>query len=180
MFGALTTVALVIAAPLPPPPDYQKMADETKWEWAPERASLTWYLTRFQGDYQAEVEPNTFGRPTVRFSKDGKAVLTLGAHSATGFVLKGHVLYYTEYHPSATGCALVAYDLANRKEMWKTRLKGLGLIGHFDYLNHVALELTGNAVKVVGHETAGDYVEFVDLRTGKTAGHRIFRKRFGP
>jgi hypothetical protein len=157
------------------------MAEETKWEWAPERAQLPWYLARHQGAYRVDVDgkPDAFGSVTIRFSKDDRPVFTLVAHHAMGFVVKDHVLYFTEYCRSATGCVLIAYDLANRKELWKAHLKGLGPINHFDYLNHVALELTGNAVKVLGHETAGDYVEFVDLRSGKTAGHKVFREGFG-
>jgi hypothetical protein len=181
MFSALSTLALVTAAPLPPQPDYQKMADEAKWEWAPERATLTWYLTRFQGDYQVEVvkKPNTYGKLTIRFSKDDRPALTLEGHYASAFLFNEGVLYYPEYHPSSSGCTLVAFDLASKKELWKSHLKGIGPIDHTKYRNLVALDFVGGAVKVLGNESAGDYVEFVDLKTGKTVGHKVFRTGFG-
>jgi hypothetical protein len=77
------------------------------------------------------------------------------------------------------GCSIIAYDLANRKELWKTRVQGIGPIAHTAYDNQVALELVGDALKVLGNELAGQYVEFVDLKTGKTVGHKLFRKGFG-
>ena len=190
----LTLVAPVSAA------DYQKMAAEAKWEWHAWNASLTascarlnfmplggwewvregvgysWAMKQFPGDYQLEVFQNT-DRPgglTFRFLKDDKRLLTFEGHRATGFLLKENVLYYTQYDLSSTGCTLVAFDLANKKELWKTDLKGIGPIQHKKYLNLVALDFAGDAVKVLGQETAGDYIEFVDIKTGKTVGHKCF------
>jgi hypothetical protein len=181
MLSVLGALALAAAAPLPPQPDYQRLADDAKWEWAPDRANLIWSLTRFQAEYQVDVikKPNTFGQLTIRFSKEpGKPILTLEGHYASTFLADDNVLYYAEYHPSSSGCALVAFDLANKRELWKTHLKGIGPIDHTKYSNHVALDFVGGAIKVLGHEAAGDYIEFVDLKTGKTAGHRVFRKGF--
>jgi hypothetical protein len=170
-------------APLPPQPDYQKLADEAKWEWVPERANASWDLARFRGDYQVEIvkKPNTFDQLSIRFCKEpGKPILALEGHHASAFLGKDGVLYFADFNPSSSGCALVAFDLADKKELWKTHLKGLGPIEHTKYSNRVALDFVGNAVKVLGHEAAGDYIEFVDLKTGKTAGHKIFRRGFGP
>jgi hypothetical protein len=168
-------VLLTVAAPVSAA-DYQKLADEAKWEWDPERATVLHATLNYHEDYQVEIvkKPNTFGDLTVRFTKDGKEALTVKGSYATTFVGKDSILYYTEYHPSASGCALVAYDLANRKQLWKTPLKGLGPIAHFQYSNLVTVDLVGDAVKVLGNESAGHYVEFVDLKTGKTVGHKVF------
>jgi len=171
-----TLTLLAVLTPAAGAADYQKLADEAKWEWEADRATVLHAMLNYHGDYQVEVakKPNTFGDLTVRFTKDGKEALALKGSYATTFVGKDSILYYTEYHPSASGCALVAYDLANKKELWKTRLKGLGPIPHFQYSNLVTVDLVGDAVKVLGNESAGRYVEFVDLKTGKTAGHKVF------
>ena len=178
MLGALTTLALLTAAPLPQQTDYQKLADEAKWDWQPEQATVLHSVLNYHGDYQVEIikKPNTFGELSIRFTKDGQDVLTVPGSYGTTFVGKDGILYYADYHPSASGCTLVAYDLANKKELWKTRLKGIGPISHFKYSNHVALTFSGDAVKVTGHEAAGNYVEFVDLKTGKTVGHKVFAR----
>lgn len=174
MFTAI--LALMIAAPLPQQTDYQKLADDTKWEWVPERATVLYSILNYHGDYQVEMvkKPNTFGELTIRFTKDGKEGLVLSGHHATTFVGKDGILYYADYHGSANGCTLVGYDLANKKVLWKTPLKGIGPIAHFGYSNAVVVELLGDAVKVIGHEASGNYVEFVDLKTGKTVGNKVF------
>ena len=159
--------------------DYQRQADEAKWDWQPEHATVLHATLNFHGDYQVEIvkKANTFGDLTIRFTKDGKEALSLKGTYATTFVSKDSTLFYADFTPWASGCALVAYDLANKKELWKAPLKGLGPISHFGYSNNVALELAGDAVKVTGHETAGNYIEFVDTKTGKTVGHKVFPRK---
>ena len=72
---------------------------------------------------------------------------------------------------------VVAYDLKKQKQVWKTPLKGLGLIDHFGYSNALNLEVVNNvAVRVFGKESAGQYLEFVDLKTSKTVGQRVYGK----
>jgi hypothetical protein len=61
-------------------------------------------------------------------------------------------------------------------ELWKTRLKGLGPIAHKDYRNDVNLGLEKYAVCVRGKEAFGNYIEFVDRKTGKTVGHKVYPK----
>ena len=36
------------------------------------------------------------------------------------------------------------------------------------------LDLDGDAVRVFSQESAGKYVEYVDLKDGKTVGHKVF------
>jgi hypothetical protein len=85
------------------------------------------------------------------------------------------VLYYADYSPIASGCTLVAFDLRNKKQLWRTTLKGLGSVAHSEYLNRITLEtVNGEAVKITGSETAGRYVEFVEMKSGETIGHKIF------
>jgi hypothetical protein len=90
------------------------------------------------------------------------------------FVVEGKVLYYADYMASRTGCELIAYDLAKKEQLWKMALKGLGPIPHFKYHNAVTLGPAGDALLVHGHESAGNYIEYVDRKTGKTVGHKAF------
>ena len=74
----------------------------------------------------------------------------------------------------------MAYDLKGRKLLWLTQLKGLSPLAH--YLNWVRLERVNNEVLAVyGNEDtaghAGRYVEIVDMKTGKTVGHKVFTKK---
>ena len=82
-----------------------------------------------------------------------------------------------DFHPSSSGCAVLAFDLKTQKQLWKTTLKGLGPIAHFRYANSVNLEIiNNNAVRIFGNESAGQYLEIVDLKTGKTVGHQKYKK----
>jgi hypothetical protein len=158
--------------------DYQREADAAAWEWAPERATLNHSLSRAACDYRIEVvrPKGSWGELTIRFVEGGKPILTVAGHGHTTFGFRGDVVYYADYHPSSSGCAVVAYDLKARKELWKARLQGLGPIEHTKYRNAVALEVLPGAVRVQGLESAGKYLEYVDLKTGKTIGHRVFKE----
>ena len=159
--------------------DYQKIADATAWSWSAERASVGESFLKFPNTYQVELirKKNKYGEITIRLLDDGKELVAWEGHYRSVFALNGDVLVYAAFHPSSTGCAVVAYDLKNRKQLWKADLKGLGSIDHFEYSNAVTLEFIDNAaVRVFGNESAGQYLEIVDLKTGKTVGHRQYKK----
>jgi hypothetical protein len=61
--------------------------------------------------------------------------------------------------------------------LWKHGLRGLGGIGHSKYSNAVHVANDGKVIKVYGKESAGNYLEYVDAKTGKTVGHKIFEKK---
>ncbi len=120
---------------------------------------------------------NKFGEITIRILDDGKELVAWEGHHRSVFALQGDVLVYAAFHPSSSGCALVAFDLKAQKQLWKTDLMGLGPIRHFRYSNSVNLDIINNdAVRVFGSESAGQYLEIVDLKTGKTVGHQKYKK----
>jgi hypothetical protein len=174
MTALLTALAYVAIAA--PQPDYQKMADDAKWEWKDDRATAEHSAKNLPDGYKVEIKKKDFGQATISFTKDGKEVFSLDGHLGTVFILKDGILYYADYGPSQTGCTLIARDLAAGKQPWKTPLKGLGPIAHFQYRNAVSLELIDGALRVLGHESAGDYIEFVDTKEGKTVGHKVFKR----
>jgi hypothetical protein len=173
--AVLLAAGPVWAAPGPNREDYQKKADEAPWEWSDERATAAESAKRVKGNYKAEVEAlGMFGNVLLRFVKDGAIVHFFEAHQGTVFAVRDDVLYYANFHPSSSGCEVVAFDLRKKKQLWKTALKGLGPIKHFKYHNAVNLDLEKYAVCVRGKESAGNYIEFVDLKTGKTVGHKKY------
>jgi hypothetical protein len=176
---ALVVLAAGVAAgaPLPPREDYQKKADEAPWSWSDERASPEGAAKQLPDSYAAEVERHDSGDVTIRILKDGNIVHQFRGHYRTVFAVRDDVLYYAEFDPIVTGCALVAYDLRKQKRLWKTDLKGLGGIAHSKYRNAVNLSLEKYAVCVRGQESAGNYIEFVDLKSGKTVGHKVYPRK---
>jgi hypothetical protein len=159
--------------------DYQKIADSTPWSWSAERANVADSLVRFSKDYQVELirKKNTDGGITIRLLDAGKELVAWEGQYHSVFTSSGPVLVYADFMSTKSGCAVVAYDLKNRKQLWKTDLKGLGPIPHSRYSNAVNLEIINNdAVRVFGNESAGQYLEIVDLKTGKTVGHRTYKK----
>ena len=159
--------------------DYQKVADETAWSWSAERASVSDSFLKFPNTYGIELirEKNKLGEITIRILDDGKELVFWEGHYRSMFALQGDVLVYADFHSSSSGCSVVAFDLKQKKQLWKTRLQGLGPIAHFRYSNSVNLDIINNdAVRVFGSESAGQYLEIVDLKTGKTVGHRKYKK----
>ena len=75
--------------------------------------------------------------------KEGKPGFAVAGHPGTVFAVRDGILYYADFSPARTGCALVAYDLKKGKQLWKAALKGLGPISHFRYHNAVNLDLDG-------------------------------------
>jgi hypothetical protein len=177
VLAALLAPGPLWAAPSPAQEDYQKKAEQAPWEWSDERATAADCAKRLTGDYKAEVEERgMFGRVVIRILKDGGVAHFFEGHKGTAFAVGDGVLYYADFGPVSSGCEVVAFDLKAKKQLWKTHLKGLGPIGHTRYRNDVMLDLDGQAVRVRGKESAGRYIEFIDRRTGKTVGHKVYPK----
>jgi hypothetical protein len=157
---------------------YQKIAEATPWSWSAERASVADSFLRFSKDYQVElIRPkDKAGVVIVRLADDKKELYSWVGHYGSVFALSGDVLVYADFGQGRNGCSLIAFDLNQKKQLWKTELKGIGPIPHSRYANAVTLEfIDGATVRVFGNESAGKYLEFVDINTGKTVGHRVYK-----
>jgi hypothetical protein len=86
-------------------------------------------------------------------------------------------VYYADFTPYSSGCTVIAYDMKAKKQLWKTDLKGLGPISHTKYRNAVILEVKDDVIRVLGQESAGKYLEYVDLKSGKTVANRVFQDK---
>ena len=181
VLGAWCLGAIAAPAPEEKKIDYQKMADKEAWKWDARRATAQESEKRYKGDYDLELEtaPKEGGQDNVviRFLENKKEVFSISGHHQTVFVEHQGIVYYADYNRISSGCAVVAYDLRNKKQLWRSNLKGLERIQDHDHENAVFLELKDGALHVLGKECAGKYVEYVELESGKTVGHRIFKNK---
>jgi hypothetical protein len=168
-----------VAAPAPEAKDYQKIADQEAWEWSKEKASAEYCKKTYKGDYEVELLPSggdsIGGSLNIRFYFNDKEVHSILGHAGTVFGERMKVVYYTDFTPYSSGCTVIAYDLKAKKQLWKTDLKGLGPISHTKYHNAVILEVKDDVVRILGQESAGKYLEYVDLKSGKTVANRVFK-----
>lgn len=179
---ALLAMTTATAAPVPKKPtkDYQKLADETEWTFS-ERNAITDQLNEEFKGYRTELLPLAGNglEMTVLVSNSKKELLLKWETRVTvSFAQRDGVLYYADFHPIASRCAVVAIDLKAKKQLWKSDLKGLGPISHSKYRNDVRLEvLDDDTLRVFGKESAGKYVEVVHRGNGKTLGHKVFEEK---
>ena len=113
---------------------------------------------------------------------DGKKVYDWPLPALSVFFVNSNcVVYHAVFRNSSTGCKVVAYDLKGRKAACGgLHLKGLVAVGDYDeYSNKVRLERVNDEVLAVyGDEVFyGRYVEIVDMKTGKTVGHKVCPKK---
>ena len=163
-------------------PKYEKLLEEWKWS-KPEPPNLAAYQARYRGAYDVRIVSLAGSVHELRVhigpSLDEPAYQWDG-NPNSAFVVVGELLYRTEFHPVATGMKVVAYDLANQTELWRTTLHGLGPIPHSGYRNWGAnLQVYGDVIQVIGRESAGGYVEFVHRLTGESFAKRVFLERPG-
>jgi hypothetical protein len=180
--SALLLTAVSGTAAAEPKTDWQKHADTLEWTWDARQANLLFCVRRGFDDYQVEIicpkrsETSLEKSLTVRLTDGDKEVYSFKAREDTVFARRDDVLYFAEFLPVRTGCSVIAYDFMAKKQLWKTDLKGIGPIKHFKYRNEVTIDTTNEDVIVVqGNEAGGRYVEYIDAKTGKTVGHKVFK-----
>jgi hypothetical protein len=167
--------------------DYQKIADGAKFDWSKEKASAFYSMCRYKGEGEVQLIRNAGEIPfhgyslTIRFVRDDKVLLSIAGHDATVFHGVDDVVYYASYSQSGPGCTVIAYDLAQQKQLWQTELKALKdsmgieyyrISGYFSSMN---LSAGKNTVAIYGHETNGDYLEMLDTKTGKVIGQKVLK-----
>jgi hypothetical protein len=162
-------------------PDYQRIADGQPWVWKGEQANLFYCVTEQLGQFDTVIEcpkvdmskPRR-GALTVRMLDGGKEVYSFQAERETVFACDGRVIYFAYPERGKTGCSVGAYDFRDKKELWRSRLKSMTNLGHSAYGNEVTIEYLGTVLVVRGNESLLRYIEYVDLKTGKTLGQREY------
>jgi len=156
--------------------DYQKAADSALWDWKDEKASPIEGIRLAGAKYSIVMvsEPSDRDSLTFKIFHGDKEVYTWRGHVQTVFRIQEDRLYYARFHPSGSGGSVVAVDLNTGKELWDSRLQGIGLVEHSAYLNLMNLDANLEVVWVRGNESMGRYLEYKDVTTGRTVGHRIF------
>lgn len=151
----------------------QALAEKTAWAWPAETATPQACARQFGGGYEVEVSEakDASSTPMIQIRKDGRDIVAWPAHVASVFVRGGDVLYYADFSPYSSGCSIVAYHLRHG-ETWKTPLWGIGPLGQSMYANRVNMKLDGNHLIVFGDESAGQYIELLDIQTGRLVGKR--------
>ncbi len=158
-------------------------SNKPPWAWSDREATLAHSLHRQLDDYEVEVVQHKGGlmasdNPlTIRITDAGKLVYSWKGHWGTVFTRLGDALYIADYCPIRTGCTVFAVDFKRNKELWRTKLKGLGSVAHSKYSNDVCIGNDGDSIIVFGKEAGGSYRERLDRRTGKTVSNEVFRRR---
>jgi hypothetical protein len=89
-----------------------------------------------------------------------------GYDDAAKTVLTDSILAVAIYDNIATGCSVNAYNAFTGALLWKGDVKQL-MVGHSEYYNMVYLTLYKNLLILEGNEAGGDYLQVLDLNTGK-------------
>jgi hypothetical protein len=181
MLIACTTAALFLGCRCQSPEKgtvgFSKSSKPLQWRWAKDKASLAYSTQQYLPDYEVErVHADEYYTPiNIRTKQDRKLIYSFEeGHEGTVFTRWKDILYIAEYSPIASGCEVVALDLKTGKQLWRSRLHGIGPTSHSKYLNLVNIETDGEIVIVTGNEAAGRYVEHLDLESGKTLANQRF------
>ncbi len=150
-------------------------ADE-KWKWSDDRASILHYFMGASTNFEVKLVRRSMAswrEVTVEVGNGSEVLHKISTHAEGNFVIAGSLVIYTKHSMIGSGCELLAFDLDKQKYAWRTQLKGIGPVDHSKYRNRVNLEVRKNSVAVYGFESAGQYVEVVDLKTGDTLSNTV-------
>jgi hypothetical protein len=169
LVGSLIVTATLAAQPL----------EELEWRWSKEKATLAYCMKRHMPDYAADPKREMkYGPELEVFDKDGRRTVWLFESGVKGnvFTRWKETIFVAHYCTIATGCEVEAIDLKTGKQLWKSRLEGIGPTGHSKYSNSVNIETdsVGSKVIICGNEGHGKYVEYLDMMTGKKIANRKF------
>lgn len=180
---AMTLVAGVLLSQVIPNSDYIA-------EVLAPPVDLEWNLKDTLGDFESSVkdappeytyelipkDEHSFQHFFVVRGPSGLALLSeeIQSENCTPFFIYKDILFYPRYCRISSGCEVRAFDLKSRSERWSTSLKGIGPVDHSQYSNEVRIKQKDHTLVVYGKEAAGNYVEILNLSTGKQIVNRSF------
>jgi outer membrane protein assembly factor BamB len=100
-------------------------------------------------------------------------------HKFTVFDIYGDRLYYALFDPRQHSGKIVAVNLLSGTKLWESDLINPSIFAGSFYENRIILEAHKDRVVIFGRDTAGDYIEIKDSKSGDTIGQKVVKKNFG-
>ena len=147
--------ATLLTVPFPMNQDEKQVA----WQFFVDRASILHYLQNKPKGFEVQIfrpeewEPGSSIR--VRILKEGKAIHKWDSHTEGAFVFVGSTVVYSDHHPIAPGCRLIAWDLKESKQLWATSLKAVPALDTSQYQNQINMTIEEGQITVFGNESYG-------------------------
>jgi hypothetical protein len=158
--------------------DYQKTADGARWGWRLDHADPIQSIWMSQRDFTYTVRSGRDVPAEMEFavSLGGKQLIRWSGFRHSVFIVRSAVLYYAETPRLGEGGTIIAFDLKKGAELWREKIEaakpreimmpGIVLL-NLEAMNDEVLTIWGN-------DTFGRYLEFKDIRSGKTLGYHVF------
>jgi hypothetical protein len=116
---------------------------------------------------------------TFKFMRGDKEIVSLPGHRGSVFGFWKNKLYFVNYGLGGPGASVEAYDLADGKQLWATKLIAAEAGDFSSYGNRLGMIMSrmdppNNTMFIEGHESQGSYLEVLNLETGEMLAHRVF------
>jgi hypothetical protein len=164
-------------AEVPGKMDYQKTADNAEWTFDNSLAGIPGTMVGWHSAYDVDcLYKHASDVIRITILKDEKKAYSWVGCRWSVFQIVDDRLYYADF-TLGDQAGIVAIDLTTGKELWRSKLIGLStqpaLMEHSPAVLMMNLSVNVDVVTICGREM-GRYIEFKDIKTGKTVGHKIF------
>lgn len=148
-----------------------------QWEWNDDQARFFYCVSQLPENYGVKLTTNDQRSVfDLTLTQRERNVITWQGTEFSVFRVHGNDLLFADWNLGASGGEIVAVNLQDGSERWRTKLKGLGGIRHSAYRNRIDFAVREDVVVIWGNESQGRYVEIKSLNTGETIGHKLFPK----
>ena len=160
--------------------DWQAVADGMMWEWDEKTASPVGCAAHpsFPSNLALRVTQPHGGRDAFRLEllEGNDTLYSWNGHARSVFFVFGDLLYLADYSPSGAGGQIECVNLRSGEDVWCSQLKGTETFMHSLFRNAVTMRpRTHDVLEIRGETSHGRYVEFKDMKTGTTLGHRKWK-----
>ncbi len=122
-----------------------------------------------------EVRSREAGGLEVVQTDDGKTEWTTTLPDRAAALAWAGDVVVAHYDPIASGTQVTRLHAETGATVWTTPLQGMGPIDHSRYRNDVQTQIAAGKIWVYGWESAGAYVEVLDLQDGHQLQHALVR-----
>jgi len=199
-FAATSVVKNAAASTAAVEHPYNKAWQDSLQQWGFQfdttRCGVMYCLSQFRGDCKIEMiyDPARWWMMTFKLLHGDKEIATFEGNQQSVFCGSKHVLYFAQFSMSSEGCRVIAFDTTTGAKVWQHDLEAAGNdMDHSAYSNRVIMQVgtehpgedgkklfsdeeqDKGTLIITGSEVAGDYIEVLDMKTGRTLAHRLFR-----